>query len=296
MRNSLGPFDRRVNEWMDERRDFWKSTRGALSKLEENYRALGDWALALAAYNAGLGGMRRIMNRTGVRDYWALCARGELRTETVHYIPKFLAVAHILSNPRRFGIDSWPEAPEWTRVPVGRAADIDIIAEAAGIDRDLLRNGNRELSRNITPPDRDYMLKVPAEYAEAVAAALERRDLKLINYYYYTIRYGDTLSALARHYDVSVELIQSTNPGLNARYLRIGQELRIPALREIGPYRRGGAAETLVFDGNHLVKRGESLWAIALAYQVDPEVLAEANGMELNGTLREGRVLKVPSR
>jgi membrane-bound lytic murein transglycosylase D len=285
----------KINEWMDERKDFWKATRGALAKLEDNYRSLGDWALALAAYNAGLGGVNRIVNRTGIRDYWSLSGRGVFRSETVHYVPKFLAVSYILSNPRRFGVDFWPEAPDWTRVPVNRAADIDIIAEAAGIDRDLLRSGNKELSRNITPGG-SYLLKVPAEYADAVVSALEREDLKFINYYYYTIRSGDTLSALARHYDVSVELLQGTNPGLSPRYLKIGQELRIPAFRAVAPYQHTVSTEGLVFDGNHLVKKGETLWAIALAYQVDPEALAEANGMELNSTLREGRTLKVPIR
>ncbi|MDR0602061.1 MAG: LysM peptidoglycan-binding domain-containing protein, partial [Treponema sp.] len=296
MRNSVGPFDMKINEWIDERRDFWKATQGALAKLEDNYRSLGDWALALAAYNAGLGGISRVVRRTGIQDYWTLCRRGELRNETVHYIPKLLAVSHILSNSRRFGIDVWPEGPDWTRVPAGRAADLDIIAEAAGMEKELLRNGNRELARGITPPDRSYMLKVPAEYAQAVAAVLERQDLKFINYYYYTIHSGDTLSALSRHYNVSVELIQDTNPGLNPRYLRIGQEIRIPALREVSPYRRSGGGEELVFGGTHLVKKGETLWAIALAFHVDPESLAEANGMELNGTLREGRTLKVPIR
>jgi membrane-bound lytic murein transglycosylase D len=52
----------------------------------------------------------------------------------------------------------------------------------------------------------------------------------------------------------------------------------------------------LVFSGTHLVKKGESLWSIALNYDVDPEQLAQANGMDLTGTLREGRTLKTPIR
>jgi membrane-bound lytic murein transglycosylase D len=44
------------------------------------------------------------------------------------------------------------------------------------------------------------------------------------------------------------------------------------------------------------VRRGETLWSIARLYQVDPRVLAEANGMGLNDILREGRILKTPIR
>jgi membrane-bound lytic murein transglycosylase D len=293
MKNSMGPFGMTVTELVDERMDFWKSTQGALSKLEENYRHFGDWPLALAAYNAGLGGVNRAVQRTGVRDYWTLCERKELRTETIHYVPKFLAAAHILSNPRRYGLDYWPEAPDWTRIPAGRSADLEVLAELAGLDRKILETANPELLRRITPPGGGYQLKAPAEAAPALLAVLEQRDLKLIRHYSYTIRSGDTLSALGRHYGVSVNLIQDMNPGLRPQFLRIGEVIRIPALREVAPYEQprgtGGA-----FEGTHLVKRGETLWAIALAYEVDPEELAAANNMSLNDILPEGKILKTP--
>jgi membrane-bound lytic murein transglycosylase D len=123
---------------------------------------------------------------------------------------------------------------------------------------------------------------------------LEQRDLKLINHYLYTIRSGDTLSALAQHYGVTAALIQETNPGLRPQFLKIGQEIRIPALKETAPYEKA-KSEGRPFEGSHLVKRGETLWSIALAYEVDPEELAEANGMALNDTLREGKILKTPT-
>jgi membrane-bound lytic murein transglycosylase D len=91
-----------------------------------------------------------------------------------------------------------------------------------------------------------------------------------------------------------VDQITASNPGIQERFLRIGSRLLIPAFREVGPYERQAARETLLFNGTHLVKRGETLWSIALACEVDPEVLAEANGMGLNDILREGRTLKTP--
>jgi membrane-bound lytic murein transglycosylase D len=296
MSNSIAPFNIRVTEWVDERMDFWKSTDGALRKLEENYRFFEDWPLALAAYNAGLGGIRQIVQRTGIRDYWTLADRGQLKTETAHYVPKLLAVAYIVSNPRYFGLDlTWGEDPRWTRLPVDKSIDLEILAEAAEIDAALLKNANRELLYGITPPEAGYALKVRTVDVPAVERTLARTDLPLIRYYQHTIRYGDTLSALALHYGVSVEQILSANPGTEARFLRIGGRLRVPALIEAGPYVRSRAAGTaLSFEGNHLVKQGETLWSIALAYGVDPELLAEVNNMGLNDTLRVGRSLKTP--
>jgi membrane-bound lytic murein transglycosylase D len=296
MKNSMAPFDMQVTEWADERRDFWKSTIGALRKLEENYAYFQDWPLALAAYNAGLGAVRTLVNQSGIRDYWVLSEKKLLKTETQHYVPKLLAVAYIMSHPRRFGVSPpWPEDPEWTRIPVGRTVDLDLLAKEAGVDGEELKWANRELSYTITPPDPSYHLKVPGRYAPVLREVLEREDLSLVNYYFHTIRSGDTLSVLARHYGVSVDQILESNPGVRAQYLKIGSRLVIPALREVEPYRRAQEPPP-VFEGNHLVKRGETLWSIALAYNIDPELLAEANGMGLNDTLREGRSLKTPIR
>jgi membrane-bound lytic murein transglycosylase D len=297
MRNSIAPFDIKIDDWADERMDFWKSTEGALRKLEDNYRALGDWPLALAAYNAGLGGMQRAVRQAGRADYWYLAEKKFIKTETIHYVPKFLAVAYILSNPRLFGLDlDWSADPRWERIPAGKQVDLELLAAEAGLDGAALKEANRELFYGITPPDKNYQIKVRAADSFRVREALARTDAVLIKYYFHTIRYGDTLSALALHYGIPVAQITEANPGVQARYLRIGQRLRIPVYRDPEPYRRAAAAsdDALRFTGTHLVKRGETLWSIALAYGVDPEALAEANGIGLNDTLREGRALKTP--
>ena len=296
MKNSVSPFGMRINDWTDDRRDFWKATDGALRKLKENYNQFGDWPLALAAYNAGLGAVGRAVKSSGARDYWTLSDRKILKTETIHYVPKFIAVATILSRPVAFGIDlGWPEDPRWTRVPVRKTVDLGMLAENAGIPAEILRAGNAELRYGVTPPDAEYLLKVRQEHADAVAATLARRDLQLLKYYFHNVRSGDTLSALSRHYGVAVEMIERSNPGLSARYLKIGARILVPALKDVGPYKPDRAGDvSMAFDGHYLVKKGETLWSIALAFDVDPELLAEANGMELSSVLREGRVLKTP--
>jgi membrane-bound lytic murein transglycosylase D len=292
MRNSIAPFDMRVDDWVDERMDFWKSTQGALRKLEENYDVLGDWPLALAAYNSGLGGINQIIRQTGIRDYWELSRRNALRTETVHYVPKLLAVAQLFSEPRKHGLESWRENVEWTRVPLGRTVDLEILARETGIDPVLLSRGNGELLVNISPPVPSYLLKVPVEQAARVEAALAG-PAELIRHYYHTIRQGDTLSALALHYGATVAHIEEANPGIRSRALQIGYLLKIPALRDpdAAPLRRSPEES---FGGDYVVKRGDTLWSIALAHGADLVDLAQANDLDLNGILREGRTLKVP--
>lgn len=293
MMNSISPFDIRVTDMVDERRDFIKSTRGALQKLEDNYKTLGNWELALAAYNAGLGSVTRIIHRTGIRDFWVLSRRGEFRQETEHYVPKLIAAAYVLSQPRRFGIDVWHKPFEWTAIPLPRQVSIDIVAEEAGIDRELLRRLNAELLHGISPADSNYHLIIPAAHHEQVSRILEQEELRLIRFYYHVVRQGDTLWSMSRHYGTPLNVIEQHNPGISNRYLRLGETVIIPAYKDITPPpARTVAAQT--FNGRHVVERGESFWSLSRMYGVDPQTLAEANNMRLDQILHAGRTLRVP--
>jgi membrane-bound lytic murein transglycosylase D len=292
MMNSISPFDIKVNDFIDERRDFIKSTKGALQKLEDNYRTLGSWELALAAYNAGLGAVTRTVQRTGVRDYWELGRRKELKQETEHYVPKLIAAAWILSQPRRFGINVWHKPFEWTAIPLPRQISLDILAEEADIDRDLLRRLNAHLLYGISPADSGFKLIVPAAQIEMVNSVLEREDIKLIRYFYHVVHMGDTLWALSRSYGTPLDMIEQHNPGVSNRFLRLGETIVIPAFGEVTLPARPVITQT--FDGSHTVKKGETLWSLGRLYGIDPQVLAEYNGIQLNQILHEGRTLKVP--
>jgi membrane-bound lytic murein transglycosylase D len=296
MMNSIAPFNMKVNDLIDERRDFRKSTVAALQKLEDNYRALGNWPMALAAYNAGLGAASRAARRVNSSDYWTLCARNEFNTETVHYVPKFLAVSYILSRPRQFGLDYWPETVEWTVIRPGRQASLDIIATEAGVDRNILRRLNPELLHSITPAD-GYELKVPLAHAETVSAVLEKEGLRLLRFYQHQIQYGDTLSALSQHYGISLNMIDQHNPGILNRYLKIGETVIIPILGDMPaalPPRTVPSSPQGAYLGTHIVSKGDTLWSLAIRYRVDPQELARENNMEMNSILSIGKTLKVP--
>jgi membrane-bound lytic murein transglycosylase D len=297
MRNSIAGYGIRIDEWRDDRRDFMKSTDAALRKLKYNFEVLGDWRLAVAAYNCGLTAMNNAMRKAGSSDYWELCRVGALPPETRAYLPKFMAVAVLAGYGGRYGLDlGWPEPRIWESLPLERSVDLAMLAEKVGLDLELLRSGNAELRYNVTPPKGSgWFLKVPAGRAEEVRAVLSDPSAKLLRYYMYTVKSGDTLSALARHYGISVDMILSHNPGLRPEALRIGSSLIIPAMKDVSPYEgRKLADSSTPFNGRHQVAKGETLWSISLRYGVSPELLAERNGLELNSILREGSALKVP--
>jgi len=297
MMNSISPYNMRVTDYIDERRDFVKSTTSALHKLEENYRTLGSWELALAAYNSGLGAISRTVQRTGRRDYWELVRRNDLRQETTHFVPKLVAAAYVISQPRKYGINVWHEKFEWTAIALPRQISIDMLADETGISRDLLRNLNAELLHGISPADRNYKLKVPTASLELITAILEREDLDLIRYQYHIVRHGDTLWSMSRLYGTPLNMIEQHNPNVSGRHLKIGETIIIPSFGS-GPRTQAAAPAVSAagrnFNGNHVVQKGETFWSLSRRYGIDPQVLAEANGMRLNDILHEGRALKVP--
>ncbi len=296
MRNSVGGFGIRITDWVDERRDPWISTDAALRKLKENYAYLGDWYLALAAYNCGLGAVQRAVKRAGKADYWYLCEKGYLKRETVHYVPKFLAISRILADSAAYGID-WggpSPLPPTSTLPVKRAVDVGLLAKEIGLEPAILKAANPALHYSITPPDAVYALRVPTEHEEAVRGIIDDKTRLLVNYYLYKVKSGDTLYALALHYGISVEMILQSNPGVRASALKIGTKLVIPALKEVAAYSGKRDSANRAFDGTYTVKQGDTLWSIALAHNVQVETLAERNGLEVQSVLRLGKTLRVP--
>lgn len=114
----------------------------------------------------------------------------------------------------------------------------------------------------------------------------------LIRYHIHRIRSGDTLSKLSRHFEIPVSVIQQANPRVEPTLLRIGQEILIPAFKDIPPM---APEETMArFANVYRVQPGDSLWSISRRYGISPESLAGNNGMDIDGVLKAGSLLQVP--
>ncbi|MCR5699143.1 MAG: transglycosylase SLT domain-containing protein [Treponemataceae bacterium] len=298
MMNSISPYGMRVNMWMDERMDPWTSTDAALKKLKENYDALGSWELALAAYNCGLGAMRKAVKNGGSNDFWELCQKGYIRPETKNYIPKFIAVSTVLSNKEIYGFDYEEPDPETDRsvhfetISVNRNIDLKVLSEKSGIPVEDLRFYNPCLTYGITPPSMSYNLRLP-EGTKGQVEELLKNSIPLIKYHIYTVKSGDSLYALARHYGIAEAEIQRVN-NLHGTTIKIGQRLMIPAVKDVAEFSRKQNTEKIDFSGIYVVNDNDTLWSLALKFNVPLEVLAGENNMEITDVLRIGSTIKVP--
>ena len=297
MMNSISPYNITVDAWRDDRRDFWRSTDAALEKLSYNYKKTGDWLLALAAYNCGLGKITRTVASSGISDYWELCEKGLLPRETRNYIPKLAAVSLLCSSRGAYHLPlQWDSPADWVKLSLTSSVDLRKIARKLNMDADLLYNAHRELNYMVTPPaSSGYTLKVPASYKTELEKILSE-ETDLIEFKRYRICSGDTLSELAAWYRIPMSMIYEYNPGISSRYLRIGQVLLIPLIHADIPDRTGTLRETDIstWTENYTVADGDSLWSISRLFGTSPEDLASGNRLPLNGIIKPGMVLKVP--
>lgn len=174
MENSL-THNMVISAWRDDRRNFWKSTESALSRLEYNYKILKDWKLSLSAYNAGLGRISGILRNEKTTNYWALARKGSLPRETKEYIPKFLAIIYITSRSVQNNlIIHWDKSIEWDSIEIkGKGISFEEIQEKTQIPLEILEMGNSELVLKKTPHDSySFFLKVPSFWSKNVEEAL----------------------------------------------------------------------------------------------------------------------------
>lgn len=233
MENSIEPFLEK-NEWIDERLDPWKSTDAAIQKLLDNYRMFNNWELALAAYNFGAGGLSRLIKRNdNTSDYWKLVDKGVLTNQTEMYVPKFLAVAEVITNEDYYGLE-FPKVTDddmltWDEITVTKSVSLTALAEEMNIDASILQFLNQSLIKGRTPPATEYTLRVPAGTAQEALALIEH--MRLPNYeHIYTVVKGDTLWGISRRYGITVaELCEANNITENG-ILSIGKTLYVPII------------------------------------------------------------------
>jgi membrane-bound lytic murein transglycosylase D len=235
MKGTGAMYGLRANWWIDERRDFEKSTRAAARHLKDLYSELGDWNLVLGAYNAGAGRIFRAMRRSGSSDYWEM--RRQLPRQTRNYIPQYIAVARIVLNPQKHGFINLPTADSlaFDVVEINDCIDLRVLAKCALTTVDTLQDLNPELLRWCTPPGvTGYRFRIPlgrkaaflVSYAQIPAE--QKKDWAI-----HTVKRGETVSSIARRYGLAASLLKDLNNIHSDRRLSVGTVIALPLPKDI---------------------------------------------------------------
>ncbi len=297
-----------VDLWIDERRDPEKSTIAAARHLKDLYDQFSCWYLAAAGYNAGAGKISRAIQRYRTEDFWELTKHKYLKRETRHYVPKMIAAALIAKEPEKYGfIDlEYDEPIRYEKVTVTDATDLKVIANCCEVDYETIKALNPELKMWCTPPHRpDYEVKIPAGTREKFLQNFSQLDAsERITYRQHQVRQGDTLSTIARRYGIKKEPIMEVNDFKSPRQLRTGSSIiiPIPADRALARDERGGMEPRITKkraarapkpvtvaevrgpfkEIRYVVKEGDTLWDIALMYNLRIEDIRRWNNLRGN--------------
>ena len=289
----------RVNSYIDERLDPFKSTEAACKYFIKLYDLFGDWNLVLAAYNGGPGYIQRKMISTGHDNYWDL--RPHLRTETRNYVPKFIAITYLMEFHKnyKFPIDTLDiTLLNSDTIQIDYQINYKILSKLTCLSEQDISYYNPSFKNNIVPKGStivlpksnidDYYLNYQ-EYKVFTQAVDDKEillDETLINY---SVVAGDYLGKIASNYNLKIFQIQNWN-NLKSTKLNIGDILFLYVsddhLKKINNVKPSNKSYT--------VQKGDTLWDIAKMYAgVSVSRIKKLNKLKSNN-LRPGSKLIIP--
>lgn len=241
-----------INSYVDERLDPIKSANAAAKYLRDSYTVFGDWALAIASYNCGLGNVNKAIRRAGSREFWKIYPY--LPRETRGYVPGFVGALYLLNYYKDYNITPYEfNMPSHVdTVSIKKNVHFEQISAVLGIPVDNLKELNPQYIKNIIPGnEKDYTLRLPYNYTTAfidkeeeiysykdslyfgASIVTPNGKLKGIDTYkedvtYHRVKSGETLGRIAAKYHVTVSQLKRWN-SLKSDRIRKGQRLRVNA-------------------------------------------------------------------
>lgn len=198
----------RVDNAVDERRNVYLSTPAALAYLSDLYNQFGSWSLALAAYNMGEERLGAEILEQGIKDYYRLY----LSLETQRFIFRILAIKLVFQAPENYGVqlaevDYYPPIV-FASVQITDAEDLPLrlIAQAAQTDFKTIKDLNPELRGYYLTASARWVNVPPAGdvgFQERLATLVEA-DSRLRSQRLYVVMEGDSLSGIAKKFDVPI--------------------------------------------------------------------------------------------
>lgn len=321
MRGTGRDYGLKISSHIDERRDPILATQAAADYFSGLYNLFGSWYLAIASYNAGENKIKRLVMKYHTRDFWELIRRGRLPAETVNYVPKFIAASLIAKNPKKYGFDNIEyQAPfEYDEVRVEGTISVRKLAHLMKVDYKTMRGLNPAYKTDFAMPARgiSFLLRVPKGATESanrlvgeagirnarviLAAVAQEREDSVVRY---RVKRGDSLTVLANRFGVSVAQIAKTNRLGRRSMLRIGQTLvitkkpykssRVALKKKYKRTYKKAAKREVASKKVHVVRRGETLSAIARKYRVQMRELADANSIRRKSRVLVGDHIVIP--
>jgi membrane-bound lytic murein transglycosylase D len=261
--------------WYDQRFDPEASTRAYARYIKFLYQQLGDWYLAMAAYDWGAGNVQRAVQRTGYADFWELYRRNVLPQETKNYVPIILAATIMAKNAKQYGLDSIALDPPLVTdtVTTTYSVDLRLVADIVEAPVQEVVALNPSLLRMATPPDDTFALHLPPGTKDLYTKRIEEIPVdRRRSWRFHKVVTGETLQDVAHAYHVSPTELAFVNKLDTGSDLSGTESLVVPAAPIASSAR----------STRYTAKRGDTLVTVADRFNVSVEDLRSWN--HLKGT------------
>jgi membrane-bound lytic murein transglycosylase D len=172
----------RIDGNIDERRDPFESTKAAARLLKENYQLLGNWPLAITAYNHGTDGMFRGIKAVESDDIVDLIRQYRSPTfgfASKNFYAEFLAVVELTTNKDTYFPFLRTHSPVSLReVATKRAMPLRSVLTPSAISPSDFFEWNPALDSAATMLPAGYRIKLPPDKVDDFLTA-ERRVVTL---------------------------------------------------------------------------------------------------------------------
>ena len=223
-----------VTSYIDERQDPLKSTIAACEYFTKLYEMFGDWNLVLAAYNGGPGYLSRLIAKKELNDFWEL--RQYLRKETQGYVPKFIAVAYVMTYYKEHNIEVHDLSlgiVERDTISFKEHAPYNLISEMFCVSNETINYLNPSFKKEILPKGETICLPsevimdmvLNEDYFYEYIHKVEKKEILVDEIrIVYEVQKGDYLGKIAKLYGLSVSNIKEWNK-MHSDNLSIGDKL-----------------------------------------------------------------------
>ena len=160
------------------------------------------------------------------------------------------------------------------------------VAKRYGVSLAALNEANPKIRGRHIQPGQRLVIPVGGAMSTVVARSVSEPVERVITWH--RVKRGETLSHIARRYDVSQSQIQRWNSMGRSTQIKAGQRLRIGET----PTERARVANR---GSTHTVRSGETLIGVAKRYGVSLSALSSANGLSTSAKIRIGQRLRIPS-
>src|SRR5690606_21469676 len=153
------------DDYIDERLDPFRSTDAACRYLKESYKVLGDWQLAIASYNCGIGNVRRAIRKTGYKDsFWEVYKH--LPKERRAYVPQFVELTYVMNHLEDHNIiaDSLEYPIQFdTLIVSNQKMNLEVLCSQLNICPEEFLKLNPAIKKHIIPANTTYTIRIPSD-------------------------------------------------------------------------------------------------------------------------------------